>query len=177
MNQISTGIATVAFITLIGCGGNGTGNVDAMVTTQTAVGTELCSEDTFATGTVSRNFTPTTWNEPFVASEDAHIQIQLSTAFIDGPATVLVDQDIPFTPLPFEFTICGNNTEIELTRQGELFISVNVYNHTGFDARVGDLVNEFFNSVDGPSRDLDILVSGLEHCDSPNSGGFCTTNF
>jgi len=62
-------------------------------------------------------------------------------------------------------------------RQGELFISVNVYNHSGANPRVGDLVNESFNSVEGPSSELDIQVSGLEHCDSPNAGGFCTNNF
>jgi len=173
MNPIRTRLTAAALISVVGCGGTGSDPIEALVVPLTSDG---CGNDLYAAGTVSRNVTPTTWNEPFVASSDAHIQIQLSTAFLDGPETVIVEQSLPFTSLPFPFEICGDESQVEMMRQGELFISVNIYNHAGYEPKVGDLLSEHFNSLDGPSHELSILVSGLEHCSAPNAGGFCTNN-
>jgi len=156
---------------LIACGGSS--DNDTSITPQPAA---LCEGEVFASGTVSREFTPTTFNEPFIANEDSHVLIQLSTAFVDGPTTTLVEQDTPFIEIPFEFMICGDAMEIEAMRQGDLFIAVEVFNQAGINARVGDLVSESANVIEGPSSELEIIVSGLEDCDSPDAGGFCTTN-
>ncbi len=135
-----------------------------------------CIGDVFVSGIVSREFSNTSWNEPFVPNDAAHVRMELTTFLFDGPSTVLAERDFAFSGLPFEYAICGDAATIESLRIGVLAVSVDIYNHEGVEPRVGDLVNEYLNTIDGPTSDLNILVTGLEHCDASNAGGFCTRN-
>ena len=103
--------SAVIILFVTACDSDG-GNQSTPVTAQAAAS---CGTDVFAAGTISREFTATTFNEPFVASDEAHVLIQLATAFADGPSKTLVEQDIAFAEIPFEFAICGNATEIVLS--------------------------------------------------------------
>jgi len=135
-----------------------------------------CDGELYVSGTVSREFSETAWNEEFIAAPAAHVHMSIFTFFSDGPSAVLAQRDVPFVSLPFSFAICANAEEIASLRQDQLAVSIDVFNHAGRDARVGDLLGEYLNSIDGPTNEMQITVTGLEHCDSPNSGGFCTNN-
>jgi hypothetical protein len=54
-------------------------------------------------------------------------------------------------------------------------LSVTVLNHPGNDTRVGDLTSEYRNEVSAAGESLTVKVSGLEPCDAPGAGGFCTS--
>ncbi len=125
-------------------------------------------------GTVTREMTKFTWNEPFVPSPEAHIRMSLGDFIVDGDTTVVAEHDVPFEMLPFTYVICGD-PDTAFTGEGLHVVSVDVFNHEGTDGRVGDLIDEYLDEVDGVTEDFDILVGGLEHCDDPNAGGFCTT--
>jgi hypothetical protein len=128
----------------------------------------------YVSGTVTREMTETTWNQPFVPTPEVHVRMRLYTFYYDGPLTVLAERDVPFVELPFEFELCADPDAVEAAREGVLAVDVNVYNHAGDSPRVGDLVSEYQNEIDGPTSDLEILVSGVEHCDDPNAGGLCS---
>ncbi|HRI69832.1 MAG TPA: hypothetical protein PK156_36635 [Polyangium sp.] len=134
-----------------------------------------CSGDVFVSGTVTREITPTTWNEPFVPTADAHVVMQLEDYLLDGPATVVAERDLPFESLPFEFAICGDAQMIEAMRKGQLTVDISVYNHADATIHIGDLLDEYANDIDGPTQGLSIKVSGVEDCNSPNAGGYCTS--
>ena len=92
------------------------------------------------------------------------------------PSVILSDRDVEFVQLPFDFAICGDAEVFEEASLGEIAVSVDIFNHERNDPRVGDLTSEFLNSIDGATSNLEILVSGLEDCDSPEAGGFCTSS-
>ena len=52
------------------------------------------------------------------------------------------------------------------------YISVKVFQKSGDDIHVGDFMSETSTPTTSPSVEL----SCVEHCDSQNSGGFCTKN-
>lgn len=138
--------------------------------------TDQCSGDVYVSGTVSRDLIANSYNEPFIPTADAHVRMQLTTYYIDGPSTILAERDVPFSNLPFDFAICADASEVQAARLGELTVSMAIFSRAGVDARVGDLISERAYPVEGPTSGMQILVSGLEHCDAENAGGFCTSN-
>ena len=125
-------------------------------------------------GTVHRELEDHTWNEAFEPTAEAHVVMRLYTYVVDGPSTTIATHDVPFETLPFDFVICGD-PEAAFADGGGYDVEVNVYNHEGDEYRVADLIDEYHDEVDGPTEGLEIVVTGLEHCDEPYAGGYCTT--
>ncbi|RKZ93270.1 MAG: hypothetical protein DRR19_01630 [Candidatus Parabeggiatoa sp. nov. 1] len=125
-------------------------------------------------GHVEREFTDHTWNEEFVATDAAHVVIQVRRyEGEDVAAPLLAERDVPFKSLPFDFDV--RVAPKDMPRNDEqLLISVNIYNHEGTEGAVGDLIDEYRNMVEPRTEEVKIIVSGLESCDDPNAGGFCT---
>ena len=180
--------ALFALTLLVGCvesseeeAGESTGSETATSgeTTEGETGGESlgsCEGEVFVSGTVTREMQPTNWNEPFVPTAEAHVIMTLGDFILDGPTTAVAERDLPFVELPFEFAICADAEMVEAMQQGELTVDMQIFNHAGDDVRVGDLISEYSNGIEGPTQGMEILVSGSEHCDDPNAGGFCTTN-
>lgn len=144
--------------------------------TEGGEGLDSCEGEVFVSGTVTREMQPTNWNEPFVPTAEAHVIMKLGDFINDGPTYTRAERDLPFVELPFEFAICADAEMVQAMQEGELIIDMEIFNHAGDDVRVGDLVSEYLNTIDGPAQGVEIVVSGIEHCDDPNAGGFCTTN-
>lgn len=56
----------------------------------------------------------------------------------------------------------------------EFLFFIDVYNHKGVDPRVGDLSSEYVNELTAKQKGSTVQLTGLEHCDSPQAGGYCT---
>ena len=125
-------------------------------------------------GTVVREIGEHSWNEAFVAGPDAHMVVGLWAYYSDGPGTALGEMDVPVSDVPVDFGVCADAVVAE-EHGGEFVVQVAIYNHAGTQGRVGDLINEVTHPFEGPTQDMVVEVFGLEHCDDPNAGGFCTT--
>ncbi len=133
------------------------------------------SGEIIVSGTVEREMTETTNNEPFVATDQAHTVITVRRYVgEDAEAPSVLQKDVPVANLPFEFELRGEAAKV--LGDGDAFlVSVEVYNHAGDKSVVGDLVSEYQNQIKGQTRDMTILVSGLEACDASNAGGYCVS--
>lgn len=137
--------------------------------------TDQCEGNVYVSGTVTRDITDTSWSQPFIKTDDAHVRIRLSSWMIDLASTTLVERDVPFEEFPFDFTICADAENIETLRNDRMLsVSIEVHGSEGFTAHVGDLVSEIANDIDGPTTGLLVQLSGLEHCNAEYAGGFCT---
>jgi hypothetical protein len=132
--------------------------------------------DLIVGGTVEREMEPTNWNEPFEPGDDAHMVFELrSYAGEDAAAPLFCRYSLPAQVPPFEFRIGHTDLSPFEGSSGTLLLSINIYNHAGEDGAVGDLVSEYSNRFTEATDDAVIVVSGLESCDDPDAGGFCTS--
>ncbi|MBT6690710.1 hypothetical protein HOB10_00035 [Candidatus Parcubacteria bacterium] len=116
-------------------------------------------------------------NDDFVITDDTHILASVYYAPVaDGLSETVLSKDFTnIDQLPLLFQIKGNLGEVFENERG-YYLSVKVFNHSGDEVAVGDLISEFSNPISMEDRSLEIKVSGLEECGSENSGGFCTSN-
>lgn len=126
-------------------------------------------------GTVERELQEHTWNEPFIPNPDAHVSLLLVSYYVDGTSIGRAERDVPFEALPFDFVICGDPEAAFAADEENYEVWVNVYNHDTTELRVGDLADEYIDEVEGPTEGLEVVVSGVEHCDAPYAGGLCST--
>ena len=121
---------------------------------------------------------PHALNDDFVITEDTHISIELYyVADTEAASETVLSQDFAnIDALPFLFEITGNGDEIFTERHGlGYYLHAEVFAHPGSDAVVGDLVSEIMTSIASSDTNVEIKVFGIEPCDAPNAGGFCTT--
>lgn len=119
---------------------------------------------------------PHSLNDSFIVTKDTHLIVTLSYApFADGPSEKILSEDFTnIGGLPFTLEIAG---ELEKLFNKRLYnISAIVYNHSGNEVAVGDLVSEIITEVQADSRNIEVQVFGMEDCNAPNAGGFCTSN-
>jgi hypothetical protein len=129
---------------------------------------------TIVSGTATRELGEHTWNESFVPQPLAHVSLLLVSAYPDGTYWGRAERDLPFYGLPFDFAICGD-PEAAFADGGDFEVWVNVYNHDTVEVRVGDLTDEDPNAVDGPTDGLQVVLTGIEHCDAPYADDLCST--
>lgn len=119
---------------------------------------------------------PFTHPEAFEFTEDSHAVVQLYhsvSALGDGPVELISETTIEgVTSFPLAYRIEGDS-EAVFSRQGDYFLDVEVFSGAGNEAVVGDLINEFYTPVPSPGAEVEVKVTGLEACSSPDSGGFC----
>lgn len=131
--------------------------------------------DLLVTANVVREITPTTTNDVLTPAAGAHTRIELRRYVgEDAPADLLLADDQPFTGLPLTLSVRGDAARA-FAGPSKLLLSVTVMNHPGNDTRVGDLTSEYRNEVTAAGESLTVKVSGLEACDAPGAGGFCTS--
>ncbi len=131
--------------------------------------------DLLVTASVVREITPTTTSEALTPAAGAHTHVELRRYVgEDAPAELVLADDQPFTGLPLNLTVRGDAARVFADRS-KLLLFVSVLNHPGNDRRVGDLMSEYRNEVTAAGDSLTVKVSGLESCDAPGAGGFCTS--
>ena len=120
---------------------------------------------------------PYTYEGDFVFTEDAHASVTLfysSSAGGDAPAEQLAKTTLDgITAFPLTYQIEGDPKLF--SREGDYFLQASVLMSAGDEHYVGDLLNEVYTPVYAPGTRVQVEVTGLEHCDSPGAGGFCTT--
>lgn len=136
-----------------------------------------------ARGTITRTEEERTENSTFQATSGTRMFLTLRAyEGEDGPAPLLgcaqkAGEEIEF-PMDYELWVP------DTLQDPEWGLLVSVYVHRQWRGEdklvVSDLLSEQRNhllprdaSEDG-THQLDIKISGIEHCDSPNAGGFCT---
>ena len=126
--------------------------------------------------TLVREKTDTSWNEPFVAQTDAHVSVSIARNehIADGPVNTIATWDIPATTVPTRVQWYGDQASI-LADGDEFLFFIDIHNHEGDEPRVGDLGSEYVNELAAGGKGATVKLTGLEHCDSPDSGGFCTS--
>ncbi len=119
---------------------------------------------------------PFTNPEAFKFTEDSHAVVQLhysASALGDGPVELVAEIRVEnITGFPLAYRIKGD-PELVFARQGDYFLQVKVFSGAGNEAAVGDLTNEVYTPVPAPGANVEVKLTGLEACGSPNSGGFC----
>lgn len=134
------------------------------------------SGDVLVTANVVREITTTTTSEAITPAAGAHTRIELRRYVgEDAPADLVLADDQPFTGLPLNLTVRGDAARV-FAGPSKLLLSVTILNHAGNDTRVGDLTSEYRNEVNAAGDSLTVKVSGLEPCDAPGAGGFCTSS-
>ncbi len=118
---------------------------------------------------------PHSLNDSFIITEDTHLIVTLSYApFADSPAETILSEDFTnIGELPLTLEIAGDLEQLFNKRVYN--ISAIVYNHSGNEVAVGDLVSEISTEVQADSQNIEVQVFGMEDCHAPNAGGFCTS--
>ena len=127
-------------------------------------------------------------NEPFTHptafefTQDSHAVIGLYysvSALGDGPSELVAETEIKnITGFPIAYRINGE-PEAAFSKRGDYFLRAEIFSGAGNKLAVGDLISESFTPVVSSlftASDLsavEIAVTGLESCDSPDVGGFC----
>ena len=173
-DESTDGSTTTGETSTSGDGGSSTADEGSSEDTETGSGDDCEDGDWYITGTVSRDMTPTTWNEEFVPTPEAHVFLQASAWIADGPSGYFGERAVPFEGLPFDFELCVDPAISQFPQFRDL--QVTVYNHEGSELKVGDLFAEYMDFIDGPHAHMEISVYGVEHCGAPNAGGICTSN-
>lgn len=119
----------------------------------------------------------TSLNDDFVITDDTHIALRLHhQGGPDGPwENILVQDFSDIDELPFIFSIFGDLDKTFAKDSGYYLLSAKVYKHSGDEVYVGDLVSEIQTEVDPNDSNIEIKVFGMEDCDAPYRGGFCTS--
>lgn len=119
---------------------------------------------------------PFTHPEAFIFTEDSHAVVQLYysvSALGDAPIELVAETMIEsIVSFPLAYRIEGD-PETVFAREGDYLLDVEVFSGAGDEAVVGDLINEFYTPVPSPGAEVEVRVTGLESCDSPDVGGFC----
>ncbi|MCX6117665.1 MAG: hypothetical protein NT027_09000 [Proteobacteria bacterium] len=132
------------------------------------------------TGEISRRKTEYTYNEEIHWSDQAHFQITVRCykgEDVGAPITYVQTGNVK--TIPFNYLIEDTESsvfpvQVDGMKCYHYLIAVQVFNHEGSAPFEGDLISESSNKVEGAGFRMDVSVSGLESCESPNAGGFCT---
>ncbi|NUP09195.1 MAG: hypothetical protein HOW73_24355 [Polyangiaceae bacterium] len=131
------------------------------------------TNDFLVRGVGIREMTATTYNEEILPAPDAHAVVSLRRyEGEDASAPLVTEIDIPFTGFPVPFEIDGDPVAA-FGDSDTLLLRIEIFNHAGTDATIGDLVSEHSNEIQSAGTEVEILVGGLESCDAPNAGGYC----
>ena len=125
-------------------------------------------------------------NTEFVANPSSRMILQLREyrgEDVIAPLLGCVQMNGKEIELPMDYELWIPTT----LKKGDYLLSGELYREWSGkpEAVVGDLITRYINELwhnphepipEDPVFELDLKFTGLEHCDSPNSGGFCTSN-
>ena len=119
---------------------------------------------------------PYTNPEPFRFTEDSHAVVRLYyswSALGDAPSELVAETTLEdLSGFPLEYRLEGD-AEAVFARRGDYFIDVEAFSGAGDEPVVGDLISEYYTPVPSPGAAVEVRVTGLEPCDSPDAGGYC----
>ena len=99
------------------------------------------------------------------------VTLECTNGYADVPATFISKQIISnFDSFPIDFELRGNRLEADKITHCDIGVDVR---REPKKICIGDLTNEYYNVIDIPAKDVDVMVTGLEPCGTPQSGGFC----
>lgn len=124
---------------------------------------------------LKREHSDTAWNEPFVPKAEAHVRVSLARNehMADAPVHTIATWDVPASKVPSRVQWHADSAAV-LGDGSEFLFFIDVYNHKGDEPRVGDLGSEYVNELTAKEK-ATVLLTGLELCGSPESGGYCTS--
>lgn len=119
---------------------------------------------------------PFTYPGDFNFTKDSHAVVKLYysiSALGDGPVELIAETRLEnISSFPLSYRIEGDSKTV-FARPGDYFLQVEVFSGAGDEAAIGDLINEFYTPVPSPGANVEVEVTGLEACGTPDSGGFC----
>lgn len=124
---------------------------------------------------------PNTYPEPFEFTEDSHAIVQLwwwtGPGVADVPEELIAETTLEdISSFPIEYRLEGDAEEI-FARRGEYYLNVGVFSGdggpSGEEFSVGDLTNETYTLVPNPGAKVEVKMTSLESCGSPDAGGSC----
>lgn len=147
-------------------------------TTDTGSGSVDCKDGVpLLSGTVHRELGDHSWNDAFEPTSGAFVHLYLVVLDPDGTGgTGIGEELVPFEGLPFDFALCiPEDSTFEFDDDEDYGLLVHVFNHDTTELWVGDLAPDGPHPVDAPTDGLQIVVSGVEHCDAPYADDLCST--
>lgn len=162
-------LSALLLLLLPACGGGTTSKHDVEPSNQCQGG------DVLVSGTVTRDLGPAfQYVGPTVLGTDSSARITLSSnpSFGgDGASKLVAVKTLqPAPALPFEYCLTGALADVSDTTV-EYAVDVEVRQHEG--QSVGDLIMENLEVVEPPAANVELRVTGVEDCTSPEAGGFC----
>lgn len=127
-------------------------------------------------GEVVRVDTEFSYNGEANFREGAHAVVTLCyLPFADAPCETLATQEIEsIKAFPIPFLIEGDPATA-FSRDGDYLVSATVYMGPGDEVYIGDFFDEIYDDIEGPTPNFQIRASGLERCNTSESGGACAT--
>lgn len=108
--------------------------------------------------------------------EGAHAVVTLCyLPFADAPCETLATQEIESIeafPIPF---LLEGDSKTAFSRRGNYLVDATVYMGPSDELYIGDFFDEIWDEVSEPTSGMKIVTSGLERCNTSESGGACAT--
>ena len=127
-------------------------------------------------GEVVRVDTEFSYNGEVNFREGAHAVVTLCyVQLADAPCGVLATQRIEnVRAFPVPFLLEGDPTTV-FSRDGDYLVSATVYMGPSDEVYIGDFFDEIYDNIEGPTPNFQIRATGLERCNTSESGGACAT--
>jgi len=135
----------------------------------------LGNGEVVVSGTIVRQETAASYNEPFLPGEGSHVVISFRRIGAAADSAPSFEADAPASALPIPFEVRGRASEIFPDAGSPLQVSAAVYAHAGLELQVGDLASEETYTLAKAGDRLDVQVLGLEPCSAVGSAGPCVT--
>lgn len=132
--------------------------------------------DVILRGTIDREKTPTTQNDDLVAGKGAILSIELRAYKGTDAAAPLVFAEVaplaegPVT-FPIEYELRGDRSKLGAPGT-KLMLSARIASGTGGKGPT-EMRTESRNDLDAAATQASFVMSGIEKCGSPGSGGYC----
>lgn len=127
-------------------------------------------------GEIVRVDTEFSYNGEANFREGTHAVVTLCyVPLADAPCESTVIQRIDsVSAFPIPFLLEGDPATF-FSRPGDYIIGATVYMGSSDEIYIGDFSDNVYNDIEGSTPNFNIRVSGLERCNTPESGGACAT--
>lgn len=117
---------------------------------------------------------PHTYQGDFVFTSESYAVVRLRQSQGTAPSVFLKEQvirDISSFPIKFNLQL---DSPLDFSKAFSYFVSAQVFSQGGEELRVGDLATESVNQLRANQTFITLSATGLESCESEDSGGFCS---
>ncbi len=140
----------------------------------TSILLSACGNSRSISGTIVTERTQFSYQRDFNFTADSHAIIRIYSKNNSENSDTAIKKNINnIISFPIQFSI-QIETPLDFSKN-DYFISAKVFSQAGDDTHVGDFTTETVTPIPRTGS-VTVRVAGLESCDSPNSGGFCSSN-